>query len=61
MGFRTNDSEDDWKKPKETLKTPVQGSSLTSMGRKLKPFKLRKIRHFAHAYVFSSDLGWKTA
>lgn len=34
---------------------------LTSVERKLKPSKLRKIKHFVQSYVSSGDLGWKTA
>lgn len=39
VGFGRNDSEDDWKKLKEYLKTPAWGSPLTSKRRKLKPCK----------------------
>lgn len=61
VGFRRNDSEDDWKKLKEYLKTPAWGSPLTSKRRKLKPCKRRKIRHFVHTYVFGGGLGGRAA
>lgn len=60
MGFRRNDSQDDWKKPEETKDASVRILAYFN-GKKIKAFQTEEDKTLGTYLTLVENFGWKTA